>query len=118
MGEPALVNLVHRVELACRPLSATVLTAVTVTAPFARRDCSTIQAPVWHSPGPAYRPLEAARGCIGAGGEPREPLISTLGGEASDGHLGFGGWYGVRLLLQGFPTRIFPQADTSRQRAR
>ena len=31
-------EVVHRVELACRPLSATVLTAVTVTAPFARRD--------------------------------------------------------------------------------
>jgi hypothetical protein len=48
-----MVDLVHRVELACRPLSATVLIAVTVTAPFARRDCSTTQAPVWHSPGPA-----------------------------------------------------------------
>jgi len=30
----------------------------------------------------------------------------------------FGGLYGVRLLLRGFPARIFPQADTSRPRAR
>jgi hypothetical protein len=44
--------------------------------------------------------------------------IAHSAGEAGDGHLGFVGWDGVRLLLQGFPARIFPQADTRRPRAR
>ena len=29
----------------------------------------------------------------------------------------FGGWYGFRLLLRGFPARIFPQADTRKAAA-